>query len=158
MKREFDNLPIISIDYTAYSGKWYSLYSIPTLLDKSWRQTIEYYTLIDDDHFDVLTTYHKQGKKEEKSIKSKIFIDKHQPDGEMKAQFIWPFKVGYRIIELPADYSYVVIGHPSQKYLFIMARQPTIDPTLLNEIIDRCSEIGYDTESLVSQEHDAAAS
>lgn len=34
-----------------------------------------------------------------------------------------------------------------------MAREPKIDPELLKEIIERCRQIGYDTGSLVSQEH-----
>lgn len=148
-----DNKPVNQIDYQKFSGKWYSLYSIPTLMDKNWKQTIEVYTLIDDEHFDVLTTYHKEDRPEEKSITSKIFFDNERPDGDMKAQFLWPFKIGYWIIELADDYSHVVIGHPEEKYLFIMAREPKIESELLKEIIERCRQMGYDTGSLVSQEH-----
>ncbi len=147
------NQPVNVIDYTAYAGKWYSLYSIPTLFDKNWRQTIEYYTLIDEEHFEVLTTYHHQGKPETHSVKSKLFFELDRPDGDMKAQFIWPFKAGYWVIELADDYSYVVVGHPDQKYLFIMARQPQLDPILLKEIIERCRQMGYKVDELVSQEH-----
>ncbi|MBC7615992.1 MAG: lipocalin family protein [Pedobacter sp.] len=149
-----ENKPVNTINHKLYEGKWYSLYSIPTLLDKNWKQTIEYYTLVKDKHFEVLTTYHKDGKPEEKSIKSKLFFDAHKPDGDMAAQFLWPFKIGYWIIELADDYSYVVIGHPDKKYLFIMAREPKIDPALLKEIIEKCRQIGYDTGRLVSQDHD----
>ena len=34
-----ENQPVKIIDYKAFAGKWYSLYSIPTLLDKNWKQT-----------------------------------------------------------------------------------------------------------------------
>jgi len=148
-----ENKPLDQIDYKAFEGKWYSLYSIPTLMDRNWKQTIETYTLKDDDHFDVLTTYHKEGKTEEKSITSKLFFDDEKADGDMKAQFLWPFKIGYWIIELAADYSYVVVGHPDEKYLFIMAKEPKIDPELLVTIIENCREKGYEVEKLVSQEH-----
>jgi apolipoprotein D and lipocalin family protein len=147
------NEPITHIDLTAFEGKWYSLYSIPTLMDRHWKQTTETYTLAADDHFDVFTTYHKDGKPEEKSIKSKLFFDEDRADGDMKAQFLWPFKIGYWIIELADDYSYVVVGHPDEKYLFIMAREPRIDERLLSEIIERSREKGYPVEELVSQEH-----
>ncbi|PWS28326.1 hypothetical protein DHW03_00260 [Pedobacter yonginense] len=148
-----ENKPISNIDFKAFEGKWYSLYSIPTLMDKNWRQTTETYTLQDDDHFDVFTTYHKEGKAEEKSITSKLFFDPEKPDGDMKAQFLWPFKIGYWIIELADDYSYVVVGHPDEKYLFIMAREPKMEADLLVDIIERCREKGYDVSQLVSQEH-----
>jgi apolipoprotein D and lipocalin family protein len=148
-----ENQPIKVLDHHAFAGKWYSLYSIPTLLDKNWKQTIEIYTLVDDEHFDVLTTYHKEGNPEEQTITSKLFFDEEKPDGDMKAQFLWPFKIGYWIIELADDYIYVVVGHPDEKYLFIMAREPQIEPELLRGIIERCRQMGYDTGKLVSQEH-----
>lgn len=69
-----ENKPVNQIDHHKFSGKWYSLYSIPTLMDKNWRQTAETYTLVDDEHFDVYTTYHKEGKTEEKSVNSKNFL------------------------------------------------------------------------------------
>ena len=148
-----ENRPISKIDYKAFEGKWYSLYSIPTLMDKNWKQTTETYTLKDDDHFDVLTTYHKEGNPEEKTITSKLFFDHDKPDGDMKAQFLWPFKIGYWIIEIGDDYSYVVVGHPDEKYLFIMARQPKMEADLLVDIIENCRVMGYDVSELVSQEH-----
>ncbi|WP_421944464.1 lipocalin family protein [Pedobacter sp.] len=148
-----ENKPITNIDLNAFAGKWYSLYSIPTLMDKNWKQTIETYTLKEDDHFDVLTSYHKGGNPEEKSITSKLFFYDEKADGDMKAQFLWPFKIGYWIIELADDYSYVVVGHPDEKYLFIMAREPKMEADLLVDIIERCREKGYDVSELVSQEH-----
>ncbi|TKC05644.1 hypothetical protein FA048_18195 [Pedobacter polaris] len=148
-----ENKPVNTIDYKAFAGKWYSLYSIPTLLDKNWKQTTEIYTLVDDEHYEVYTTYHKEGKLEEKSLTSKLFFNNAKPDGDMEAQFLWPFKIGYWVIELADDYSYVVVGHPDEKYLFIMAREPQIEPELLRGIIERCRQMGYDTGELVSQEH-----
>ncbi len=148
-----ENKPISNIDLNAFAGKWYSLYSIPTLMDKNWKQTTETYTLKDDDHFDVLTTYHKEGNPEEKSITSKLFFYDEKADGDMKAQFLWPFKIGYWIIELADDYSYVVVGHPDEKYLFIMARAPRMEADLLTDIIERCRVKGYDVSKLTSQEH-----
>jgi lipocalin len=65
--------------------------------------------LVADEHFEVITTYHKECNAEEKSVKSKLFFDRHKPAGDRKAQFVWPFKAGYWTIELATDYSYVVI-------------------------------------------------
>ncbi|MFD2288507.1 hypothetical protein GJU39_19510 [Pedobacter petrophilus] len=148
-----ENKPIANIDYKAFEGKWYTLYSIPTLLDKNWKQTTETYTLKGDDHFDVLTTYHKEGKPEEKTVTSKLFFDHDKADGDMKAQFLWPFKIGYWIIEIADDYSYVVVGHPDEKYLSIMAREPKMEADVLVDIIENCRVMGYDVSELVSQEH-----
>lgn len=152
-KEDLNNQPIAKIDFNKFQGKWYSLTSLPTFLDKKWRKTVENYTLIEN-RFDVLTTYYKEGNTKEKSIKSKLFFYSDEPDGKMKAQFFWPVKVDYWVIELPQDYSYVVIGHPDMKYLFIMSRKPNLDKKLMSQIIERCKSRGYDTSKLVSQEHE----
>ena len=79
-----ENQPIKVLDHQAFAGKWYSLYSLPTLLDKNWKQTTETYTLVENDHFDVLTTYHKNGEPEEKTITSKLFFEEEKADGDSR--------------------------------------------------------------------------
>ena len=59
-------------------------------------------------------------------------------------QFLWPFKMPFLIIELDDDYSYTVIGYPSKKYVWIMARDPQIEADRYNLILENLSEIGYD--------------
>ncbi len=149
----FSNQPIADIDLKRFDGKWYSLTSIPTMLDKDWLETIEYYTLKEDGTYDVRTTYRKEGKEKLEEITSRLFPGDEGEVGEMKAQFFWPLKVGYRVIDLPDDYSHVVIGHPKEKYLFIMSRNPTMPDEQMAAIIARCEELGYPTDKLKSQEH-----
>jgi apolipoprotein D and lipocalin family protein len=151
-----DNIPVEKVDVLSYAGKWYSLCSIPTFLDKHWRQTIETYVIHPDGYYAVFTTYKVVGEQKQKYIRSKLFTVRGTGNAIYKAQFVWPFKVDYWVIELAEDYSYVVIGHPKHKYLFIMARKPQLEDQLLNDIIARCREKGYDTSKLVSQEHKSA--
>lgn len=148
-----DNKPVQKVDIMSYAGKWYSLYSIPTFMDKHWRQTTETYVIHPDGYYAVFTTYKILGQDKQKYIRSKLFVVRGTGNAEFKAQFLWPFKVDYWVIELADDYSYVVVGHPRQKYLFIMSRKQELDKSLLEEIIARCAEKGYETAQLVSQEH-----
>ena len=137
----------------SYAGKWYSLYSIPTFMDKKWRETTETYVIHPDGYYAVFSTYKLAGDDEPKYIRSKLFVVRGTNNAELKAQFVWPVKVDYWVIELAEDYSYVVVGHPKHKFLFIMARKPELPAELLQEIIERCKAKGYDTHKLISQEH-----
>lgn len=152
-----ENTPVQKVDIMSYAGKWYSLYSIPTLMDKHWRQTVETYVIHPDGYYAVFTSYRLPEKDKQKYMRSKLFVVRGTGNAEFKAQFIWPLKVDYWVIELAEDYSYVVVGHPKLKYLFIMARKPNLQEELLKEIIDRCQKKGYDTSKLVSQEHKSSA-
>ncbi|MHA4896765.1 lipocalin family protein [Pedobacter sp. PWIIR3] len=147
------NAPVSSVDLKKYAGTWYSLYSIPTPFDKGSRETTTRYTLNDEGYFNVYTTYKKPGSEEVHSYKSKMFPDEDGHGSSLKAQFIWPIKIAYWIIDIPDDYSYVVVGHPDHKFLFIMSRTNKLPKKTYDEIIQRCKAKGYDTSKLTSQQH-----
>lgn len=151
-----NNKPVKRVDIVSYAGKWYSLYSIPTLMDKHWKETTETYVIHPDGYYAVFTTYKLVGEDEKKYIRSKLFVVRGTGNAELKAQFLWPFKADYWVIELADDYSYVVVGHPKHKFLFIMSRKPYLPDELLSEIINRCYKKGYDTSKLVFQDHKRA--
>ena len=70
----------------------------------------------------------------------------------MKAQFIWPIKVDYWVVDLPDDYSWAVVGHPDYKFLFIMSRTPQMDKALYDKIVAHCKAMGYPVQDLVLQQ------
>jgi apolipoprotein D and lipocalin family protein len=144
------NVPVTKVDLKKYSGTWYSLYSIPTMFDKGSRETTTRYTLNKSGYFDVITTYKKPNDEKLYNVNSKIFPGE-QEIPKMKAQFIWPIKVDYWIIELADDYSYVVVGHPDHKFLFIMSRNTKISKKAYEDIIGRCRDKGYAVAKLTSQ-------
>ncbi|KQC02274.1 lipocalin family protein [Pedobacter sp. Hv1] len=147
------NTPVAKIELKKYAGTWYSLYSIPTIFDKGSRETITRYTLNNEGYYDVLTTYKKPSDETTYSRKSKMFPSEKGQNGELKAQFIWPIKVDYWIIELADDYSYVVVGHPDRKFLFIMSRNQKMAKNVYDEIVARCKAKGYEINKLTSQMH-----
>ena len=147
------NMPVAKIELKKYAGTWYSLYSIPTIFDKGSRETTTRYTLNSEGYYDVLTTYKKPGDESVYSRKSKMFPSEKGQNGELKAQFIWPIKVDYWIIELADDYSYVVVGHPEHKFLFIMSRSQKMPKNTYDEIVARCKAKGYEVSKLTSQLH-----
>ncbi len=148
------NAPVAKLDLKKYAGTWYSLYSIPTIFDKGSRKTTTRYTLNKDGYYNVLTTYKKLDEEKIYSRESKMFPSEESSNGELKAQFVWPIKVDYWIIELAEDYSYVVVGHPDHKFLFIMARTRKMQKKTYDEIVSRCKNKGYDVSRLTSQLHD----
>lgn len=67
-----------------------------TMYDKGSRETTTTYTLNKDGYYNVFTAC-KKSDNELHTYKSKLFPDKND-EGEMKAQFLWPFKVDYWVI------------------------------------------------------------
>ena len=63
-------------------------------------------------------------------------------------QFLWPFKMTSLIIDLADDYSHTVIGVPNRKYVWIMARKPTISDDLYKDILNKLKIGGYDVSKI----------
>jgi apolipoprotein D and lipocalin family protein len=153
-KESIPNKAVERVDLNKFGGTWYSLYSIPTMFDKSSRQTTTHYTLNKDGYYDVVTTCKEEGDKIH-TVTSKIIPTKNNCCGQMKAQFIWPIKVDYWVIDLAPDYSWAVVGHPDHRFLFIMSRKPQMDKAQYAQIVDKCKAMGYPVDKLVSQQFPA---
>jgi apolipoprotein D and lipocalin family protein len=140
-------IEVKKVDLEKYAGKWFVIASIPTRFDKNWKWATESYYL-EDGKYDILTTYLKEGSKKEKKLKSKGFPIPQHNYFKWKVQFVWPFKTDYLIEELAFDYSYVVVGHPKKKFLYIMSRTPKMDEALYTKIAERFAGKGYDMSKL----------
>jgi apolipoprotein D and lipocalin family protein len=140
--------PVTSVNVEKYSGKWYVVACIPTRFDKNWEYITESYNLNKKGHIGIYTTYKIDHHPQEKSLRSKGFPVKGSNNTHWKVQFVWPFKADYLIEELAEDYSYVVVGHPKKKFLYIMNRTGRVNHIQYEEILDRAVKRGYNLAEL----------
>ncbi|MCW3103601.1 MAG: hypothetical protein JWO09_2041 [Bacteroidetes bacterium] len=137
-----------TIDLQKYSGKWYVIGTIPTRFDADWDYTTETYTIREDGNIDVYTTYKKKGQPEKKELRAKGFPQADTKNVKWKVQFFWPFKADYLIEEIAEDYSYVIVGHPKKKFLYIMNRTGKMDNQLYTSLVEHCKRMGYDISEI----------
>jgi apolipoprotein D and lipocalin family protein len=128
--------PVSRLDLQKYSGKWYVISAIPTRFDKDWDYTTETYTIRKDGNIDIYTTYIKKGQSERNNIRSKGFPIDDENNMKWKVQFIWPFKADYLVEEIANDYSYVVVGHPKKKFLYIMNRSGKMNNEQYSSLVE----------------------
>jgi len=133
------------VDLEKYMGDWYVIANIPTFIEKKATNAIESYKLSRDGIIHTTFSFYKGSPEGEKKIyRPKGFVFNKETNAEWRMQFLWPFKMPFLIIELDEDYSYTVIGYPSKKYVWIMARDSHMEEKRYNLILDNLSEIGYD--------------
>ena len=133
------------VDLERFMGDWYVIANIPTFIEKKATNAIESYELMDDGKT-IKTTFsffneYPEGKK--KVYNPTGFVYNTKTNAEWRMQFIWPFKSAFLIIELDEEYTYTVIGIPSKKYVWIMAREPLLNEVVYKEIIEKLSSVGY---------------
>ena len=144
-------VPRVELDQ--YVGKWYEIASYPQRFQKGCRGTTATYTLSDKGYLIVENRCNRDSMDGKASyIKGKAFVEKGSGNAKLKVQFFWPFRGKYWIIDLAADYSYAVVGHPNRKYLWILSRSPQLPSGVYEGILARLKANGFDTTKLQETE------
>lgn len=165
MKRSFILFILIALSYTMkaqelapyvdiqkYQGPWYVIAYKPTFLDGNWINTIESYTWCEEKGvYDVLTTYNTKPGGKRKSLKQELIPVKGSQGASWVAKIWWFIRADYSIHKVADDYSWVVMGHPKRKYMYIMARTPKMDENLYQELYKYALSLGYKAEDIKRQ-------
>jgi apolipoprotein D and lipocalin family protein len=151
--------PISNFDVNRYVGKWYEIARLDNRFERGLKQITAEYSLRDDGGINVVNSgvNIESGKREYANGKA-YFIDK--PDvGSLKVSFFGPFYGGYHIIDLDRkNYGYVMIAGSGRDYLWILARTPKLDETVLKSLMTKAKSLGYATDQLILPEQSVTES
>jgi apolipoprotein D and lipocalin family protein len=139
------------VDLNRYSGKWYEIARLPNSFEKGLVCCTAEYGVRPDGKISVINSGIKEDKPGKmSSVKGKAWVpDKNEP-GRLKVQFFWPFAGGYYIFHLDTtNYQYVLVGNPSRKYLWILARKPEIEDSLYKELVEIARKNDFEVEKLL---------
>ena len=139
------------VDLTRYMGAWYEIARYPNSFQKGCVGSKATYSLMDDGKVSVLNEcYDGSFSGKLRSAKGKAWVVDKETNSKLKVSFFWFFAGDYWIIDLADNYSYVVVGHPKRKYLWILSRTKTMEDSTYEAILKRLVEIHhYDTSKLI---------
>ena len=133
------------VDLKRYMGDWRVIANIPYFAEKGCVDSIETYTLRPDGRLDNDFTYRKKSfDAPRKKITAMAWVHNKQTNAEWRIRFFGLITVDYLILDLDPDYKWTVVGHPSRKYGWIMAREKTLDETTYQAILRRLATQGYE--------------
>ncbi len=65
-----------------------------------------------------------------------------------------PFTKGdYWVLRVDPDYKVALVGGPSNKYLWLLSRTPTIDEATYQSYLETAKQQGYDLSELIKTPH-----
>ena len=130
-------ITVPGVDLTRYAGKWYEIARLPNSFEKGLVCCTAEYGLRDDGKISVINAGVNEESGKISSVKGKAWIPDINEPGRLKVQFFWPFAAGYYIFHLDKEnYQYALVGTPSRKYLWILARSPKIEESLYQELVE----------------------
>jgi apolipoprotein D and lipocalin family protein len=155
-KRGTVELPVVGdVDLEKYSGTWYEIARLPNSFEKGLKCVTATYRLRDDGKIEVINRGHKTGKPGKISkIKGVARVPDRNEPAKLKVTFFWPFSGDYYIIELDKEYRYALVGEPSRKYLWILARDKVLESTIYEDLLKKAAEMGFDSKSVIRTDQD----
>lgn len=151
-----DNHTVEYVDINRFLGKWYEIARFPHSFEKGLVGVTAEYSMRENGKIKVVNQGYKKILDGELSrAVGKAKIPDPQKTGHLRVSFFWIFYSDYLIMELDEEnYSWAVIGSSSSKYLWILSRTPNLEESLLNDIISKVKNRGYDTSKLIMVEQE----
>lgn len=150
-KTELDLRTVDQLDLNRYLGKWFEIARFDHSFERGLEACTAEYSLRPDNKIRVINSGYKMGntKKQVSEGKAKLLNPESEP-GKLKVSFFLWFYGDYNVLELDQEnYSYVLIGGSSDKYLWILSRTPTLPDDIKNSLLEKATKRGYDVSKLI---------
>jgi len=150
------NQPVAELDLERYLGQWHEIAHLPMFFQRKCKDRITAtYGRLASGQIRVVNACRRHDGKEE-SAEGVARAASSGIAGALKVRFapawlawlpwVW---ADYWVLEVDPDYQWAVVGSPSQKYLWVLSRAPTMSKGLFGTIRERASQRGYPVHKLV---------
>lgn len=140
--------PTKRVNLKQYLGRWYEIARYEQSFQKGCEGVTADYELRADGDIQVVNRCRRSGGKMSEARGRAKIVDR-ATNAKLKVSFFGPFYGDYWVIDHADDYSWSIVGEPSGRYLWLLAREPTPPAAEVRKLIERANSLGYDTSMLL---------
>lgn len=146
IKNQIEN----QVNLNQYCGKWYEIYRFPHRFEKGLVNVTATYTLLSENKIQVVNEgFFNTPNGKHKVANGIAKIPNPEIPGRLRVSFFRPFYADYLILKLDTlHYRWVLVGSSSPNYLWILSRQPTLEPEISEQLKQYAKSLGYDLSKL----------
>ena len=137
-----------AVELSRYVGKWYEIARLPNSFEKKLTCVTANYALKENGGIKVTNKGFNTEKQEWEEANGHAKVPDPENPGELRVSFFRPFYGDYYIIELDPNYEHVLVGSPSRKYLWILARNKSIKVEVYDDYLKTAKQLGFDTHNI----------
>lgn len=146
--------PVTGFELDRYLGKWYEVARLDHSFERGLTKVSAEYSLRDDGGVKVINRGFDQDKNEWNEAEGKAYFIGEPDLGQLKVSFFGPFYGAYNILALDKeDYQYSLVAGPDRSYLWILARTPKLDRTIIELLVKKARQLNFPTEELIYVSH-----
>ena len=140
---------VARVDLKRYAGVWHEVGRYPNWFQRSCvgSSTAEYTPLPDGSIRVVNSCRKKNGERE--TVTGRATVTPDSGNARLKVGFGGPFTGDYWVIALDPAYRWAIVGHPSRRFLWILARDPHISDANYQRLVDLAVAQGYEASRIL---------
>ena len=149
---------VTGFEIERYLGTRYEIARLDHSFERGLSNVTARYTPRPDGGIDVLNRGFDRKTGTWKEADGKAYFIETPDVGRLKVSFFGPFYGGYNIIALDKErYSYAMVAGPDRSYLWLLAREQSMDRYVRGKLIDMARQLGFATDKLIFVDHDNPA-
>ncbi|NMC63990.1 MAG: lipocalin [SAR324 cluster bacterium] len=150
-----DNVvPVEDFEVARYLGKWYEIARLDHSFERGLSKVSADYSLNEDGSIKVLNKGFDDERGKWKEAHGRALFIEEPSRGRLKVSFFGPFYGAYNIIELDKEnYSYALVCGPDLSYLWILARDTSLQNEIKESLISKAKSLGFETDKLIFVKH-----
>lgn len=137
-------LPTVAkVDLARYMGDWHEIALLPNKFQAQCASDTLAHYRIDGDAVRVRNRCRKaDGTIDEANGIAEVVAG--SGNAKLRVSFFRPFYGDYWVLALDPDYRWVLVGEPTRRYAWVLARTPQLDEAALLAALDRAAALGFD--------------
>ena len=147
-----------SVDLSKFAGKWYEIARKPVTIERrSFKNIVTHYSRIDEKNLKVEWHYNtEEGKLGQ--LFGEAVVENEPHNTKFKISYLPEFlhalrAKSYFIIRLDPDYKIALLGNKQRSHLWLLARDPQLDPRIIDDYLTFAKEQGFKLNDLIYVEH-----
>lgn len=146
---------IKNFELERYLGTWFEIARLDHRFERGLSQVQAQYSLRDDNGVRVVNRGFDAKNGEWSESVGKAYFLGDSDVGRLKVSFFGPFYGAYNIIDLDQEhYRYAMVTGPNTGYLWILARDPHLEPAIVERLVAKAAALGFPVDELIFPEHD----
>lgn len=137
-----------------YLGRWYEIARLDHSFERGLTNVSADYSLQADGRVAVVNRGYRPEKDRWETAEGVAALVDAPDVGRLKVSFFGPFYGGYNIIALDKEaYRHALVCGPNRSYLWILAREPQLDPVITADLVEQARALGFATDQLIMVAH-----
>lgn len=143
-------VPVTGFEADRYLGRWYEIARLDHSFERGMTDVHATYRRLENGGIEVVNRGYDPARQAWKEAVGHALFLGDPGTASLKVSFFGPFYGGYHVVELDRDaYRWALVAGPSRDYLWILARERSIDDDVRDRLTARAGALGFDTAALI---------